>query len=161
MGRLVATITQGGADAFVQATMETALTGQTKQAYKVLEIQIENANANSIFFGAGVAEEWEIALSRRSKAAIPEISDVDVIKKFKFGTTYQTAVGQGVQPDGILLWQPPAGLEPIVVEDPLYIQLDSNATGLTHSAIVVVTYELVTISEVDRLNLIAQSLLAS
>jgi hypothetical protein len=156
MARIVGTATQGSADAFVEASIQTALQGQTKNAYKITAVTYEFAVPNVFNAGGGAANDVELCLTRRTKTAMPDIDDVDVIKKWKFGSVALTGVGQIVQPPLIGIWVPE--LETIIVEDPIYMQLDSTATTVTITANLAIEYELVQISEVDRLTLLTQSL---
>ncbi len=151
MARLIGTVTQGAADAFAIASIQTALTGQTRQAYRVLEIAVEGLRQNQVN-GSNV----ELALCRRTKAAMPLISDPDVMWKHKTGAYLATS--GVVWGDEVLRYQPPSDQQMIIVEDPLYLAIDSNATALTQTAVMVIEYELVTISDVDRLTLLTQSL---
>ncbi|MND07381.1 hypothetical protein D3C83_293060 [compost metagenome] len=47
-----------------------------------------------------------------------------------------------------------------VVEDPLYLQIDSSATSASNVGAVRILYEEVTIREIDRLSLLAETLSA-
>jgi len=151
MPYLYASATQGGADAFVQAELATALTGQTRNAYRVQEITLELAQR----IVAVNASDLSVAITRRSKAAMPNITDVDVIRKFTWAVGVAGASG-AVAEETIVVWTPPAQV--LIVEDPLYIQLDSTSTALTNTAIIRIEYEVVNISDIDRLTLLTQSL---
>jgi hypothetical protein len=146
---LQGTVVQGGADAFVQSSIVTALAGQSRQAYRVLGLHVE---IDRFFMAAGA--NIEVAFTRRTKAAMPLISDVDVVHKFKWGMEFTTSGGFNQYAIGDWI---PAG-DVIIVEDPLYVQLDSNATTGTHTVAWQLEYEIITLSEVDRLNLLARSL---
>ena len=146
------TVTQGGADAFAQAEIVTALSGQTRRAYRVRELLFELPLFGTIASAANV----ELCCTRRSKAAMPNITDVDVLWKMKFGASVLTS--------GAFLWPSTQRFafgeddEIIIVEDPIYFQIDSNATTLTQTAYVRIGYEEVTLSEADRLAILVQSL---
>lgn len=155
MARITGTVTQGGADAFAEGEIQTALQGQTRNAYKISSVSYEFTFTT--FPTAAVAnQDLDLCLSRRSKAAMPLISDADVIKKWSFGAMYLSGVAAHVGIPNVGIWVPE--LETVVVEDPLYLQIDSTATGLAITGLVAIEYELVTISEVDRLTLLTQSL---
>lgn len=151
MGRIAGTATQGGADAYAEGTITTALTGVSNRAYQVNRILVEITNA----FGTCAGDsEIEVAVSRRTKTAMPTITDNDVLHKigwvFPLTTSGQFAFAfvQEYVPRGTIL----------IVEDPVYIEIDSDSTGLTNVAAVAIEYDIVSISEVDRLTLLTQSL---
>lgn len=167
MPRLVGSVTQGGADAFAIAEVQTALSGQTRQAYLVKQITLQ-LDSGPFTSNAGI-QATQVALCRRVKAAIPTIDDIDVLKMWDFASQIATAVGQIVQPEGQRLWTwhvPSPDARKIsdgaimVVEDPLYLMIDSASTTLLMTARIAIEYEIAQVTEVERLNLIAASLLA-
>lgn len=151
MARLIGSVTQGSMDAFAIANIQTALTGQTRQAYQVKEIITELPR-----LGAAAGSNIELCVSRRTKAAMPLISDPDVM--YKIGTGVELATSGAIPYERIVRYQPPEDLPLLIVEDPLYFLIDTNATSLAQTAILVIEYDLVTISDVDRLTLLTQSL---
>lgn len=158
MARIIGTATQGGADAFVEAEIQTSLEGQQTNAFSVKEILLE-FDTTQLFGVASGAVDIEVALSRRTKAAMPNIQDTDVIKKWHWGQGEPTAVGQILNPEGgqnIFSWRP--AVETIIVEDPLFFDLDSTNTGLTLTCLMVIEFEIVQISSLDRLTLLTLSL---
>lgn len=168
MARIIGSVVQGAADAFAIAEVQTALQGQTRQAFLVREVSLEFDQVPAPLGGVAANQDVEVALCRRTKAAMPNITDVDVIKKWHFGCTFPTAVGQGVQPEGssqLYRWTVPfpdaEKLDDgaiIVVEDPLFLAIDSTATGNTLTGLIVIEFVVVTITELDRLTLLTQSL---
>jgi len=146
---LVITLTQGGADAFVQGSVLTGLSG--RQAYNVRAIFIEFTATNL----QAMAQDCDIsvAITRRSKTAMPTLADTDVLYKQTLSGAFTTsglAVVKGVdvyEPDGELP----------IVEETIYAQLDSTTLG-TNTAIVRLEVEIDTMSDIDRLNLITRSL---
>lgn len=168
MAKLFFTAVQGAADAFVEATIQTALTGQTKSAYRVNEIgwEFDGAPPRPLS-NVAAQQDAELCITRRTKAAMPALNDVDVIMKKHWSMIAGTAVGYVMQPvDAVCgVWTPPnpdalkiSDGAVIIVEDPLYVQLDSTLTGLTLTVVGYIDYDLVTVTEVERLTLIAQSL---
>jgi len=148
---LTGSVTQGSNDAFAQAEIATALQGISRTAFRIRELLFEfpglgNANAVNI----------ELALTRRTKAAMPNVNDRDVIAKYRRQQVlltsglinYETAPRFTFTEDDELL----------IVEDPIYFSIDSNATGASNVAYVRIGYERTNISDVDRLTLLTQSL---
>lgn len=160
MPTLTNTVLMGGADAFIQGIMQTGLEGVTKQAYRIDELSFEIILPTPGYplAGAAASLRWELCISRRSKAAMPMISDVDVIKKFSYSNSIMTAVGSGGIFPSVQQWQPRDGQDLIVVEPNLYVQMKSLNTTQTFSAIMRMDYTIVNISEIDRLTLLTQSL---
>lgn len=154
MARFLGSVTQGAADAFAQGTVVTGLEGQTTQAFRIQRIEVEFDYAAIFALTAG--NDIEVALSRRSKTAMPSIQDVDVIKKFH--PAFALVTSGAAQQNNILEFVPAPGEDIILVEDPIFLDIDSTATGIVQTALLVVTYEIVTISQIDRLLLITQSL---
>lgn len=149
---LVGSVTQGGNDAFAQAEIATALTGAGNIAFRVRELLFEVPAVM-----AGANSNIELCLTRRSKTAMPVITDRDVIAKFKrqviiagaaFAATAENVMRLTFTEDDELL----------IVEDPVYLQIDSNAMVLTQTGYCRIGYERATISAVDRLTLLTQSL---
>lgn len=149
---LVITLTQGGADAFVQGS---ALTGiQARQAYRLDGLAFGFNNASLLAISS--AQQWNImlTLTRRSKAALPELSDTDVIFRHSLASLFLTS-GAATFP-GDFYWKPE--LEVPIVEDTIYAQLDSDGVGAAMTMIVRLDVTLDTMSDIDKLNLITRSL---
>lgn len=159
MSKISVLVTQGGADAFVEAQLATALDGIVDRAYRVNEMSFEILTPATGFpFGAAAVMDFEIAVSRRTKAAMPNIEDVDLLKKFHFAAQILTAVGATPIFDAAPVWQPRDGQDILIVEDPLFVQLDSTGTGNAFAVRFLIDYEVVEIDQLDRLTLLTQSL---
>jgi hypothetical protein len=149
-GRFATQVTQSGADVFTQVVVNTGLLGQTKAAYRILDINWEWTTVIPHTATCSRA----IQLTRRSKAVESLINDKDMLFKTKEGERITTS-GAFIQnltgiynPEGDIL----------LVEDPVYVAIASSLTAVANSAVLVVNYEIITISEVDRLTLLTQSL---
>lgn len=151
MPRATLTATQGAANAFVEASLVTSLTGQTTIAWQVQEIVIE---LGAIEPAPGAGDDLEVALTRRSKSAMPNIGDIDVFFKHSESVGIVTS-GAVFRPD-IIRYQPTREL--FLVEDPIYIQVDSTGYASATTVVAEIFYELVSISAIDRLTLLTQSL---
>ena len=150
---LTGSAVQGSADAFVSAEVATALSGITRTAFRIREILSELQNTA---FAAADAATVEVSLSRRQKTAMPLVTDRDVIWTRKFRAS-RTTSGMMLNP----IVQRDVYSEDdelLIVEDPLYLILDSNGTSLVNTASLRIGYERVNISDVDRLTLLTQSL---
>jgi hypothetical protein len=148
---LVGSVTQGGADAFAEAEIATALQGIGNVAFRVRELVWQPGRGMNVN-----AAEMRMSLTRRSKAAMPNANDRDIIGAVFLQSdlltsglaNYSRWIRQSFTEDDELL----------IVEDPLYLQVDSNATTLTQTVYLRIGYERVSISAVDRLTLLTQSL---
>lgn len=149
LGLLTGSVTQGSADAFAVASISTGLSGQTKLSFAINSILLELSDVQEKDSG-----QYEVAICRRTKAAMPNITDPDVIYKFKIFTDFTTSGAIAI--DGIKTFEPQGDL--LIVEDTIYLCIDSNATTATNTAYMAINYATKTISEVDRLTLLTQSL---
>jgi len=147
---IVGSVTQGGADAFAESEIATALSGQTGRAFRIRELLFERP-----FFSA-TGSSLELTLTRRTMAAIPLITDRNVIARLKWHAVITTSGAYQEQLVERLTFAEDDEL--LVVEDPLYFQIDSTSTTLTSTAYCRIGYELVNISANDRLQLALQSL---
>lgn len=148
------TLTQGGADAFVQASIATALTGQTKVCYRMASLEIEFPS-----IAIGASADWQFSITRKSYAAMPTSPTIEkaMIHYFRRQQYAATAVGF-VFDVRTMVWRWSDDDAPIIVEDPLYAQLDTATTSLTNVLYGRIGYWLDSISEVDKLTLVANSL---
>jgi hypothetical protein len=149
MPRIVGSVTQGGNDAFAVNSIQTALSGQTRLAYDVKRIILETPR-----LAQGAAANWQVQLSRRTKAAIANITDVDILA---YWYRYMHFTTSGSEIEERIIEQVPQ-TRMLIVEDPIYLLIDSNGTSLAQTAYVAIEYDLVEISEVDRLTLLTESL---
>lgn len=149
------TLTQGSADAFVQLTIATALSGQTKTCYRLASLEFELGQVRSAASGA----DYQFVLTRKSYSALPTspMLEKSMIYYTRLSTTQLTAVGFGYNDRTYTrTWSDDDA--PIIVEDPIYAQLDSASTSVANVLYFRLGYWLDSISEVDRLQLVANSL---
>lgn len=150
--RLIGTVTQGSSDAFAQAEIPTALLNVPRTAYQVTRILFEAP----IIPGASGAEVT-LSLTRNSKSAIPTLADRMVIEKYKYEVRLTTSGAVFQQP--VIERRPGEGV--IIVEDPLYVQIDSSSTSAANTGIVVIEYFPVTLTDAEKLQLLQQTIAAS
>jgi len=155
--RAVVSATQGGADAFVEAQLLTNLEN-TSFAYAIRGIEWEFPNIDALSAATLTDANFVFTITRRSKAAIPQISDLDVMFKQAVIINAHTAAGYMYLPGLSGYHLVPEVSELIAPENVLYLQLDSTSTGLANKVNVALDYDLVRISEVDRLTILARSL---
>lgn len=145
--------TQGGADAYAVSSTQTGLDSNSGLAFLIREIVIEIPRVS-----LPIAGNVEVALCRRTKAAMPNVTDRDVILKRKVGSELVTSGGIALE----LVQRYPYAEddELLVVETELFFCVDSNATTLTQTILGRVGYTVERISAVDRLTLLTQSLVS-
>jgi hypothetical protein len=149
---LTGTATQGGADAFVQSEIATALAGLTNVAFRVREIRFQlPGNISSVD-----NSNYQIALSRRSKAAMPAITDRDVLAFWDIACKFTTS-GLAYFPRYVS-YRYGEDDDLLIVEDPIYLVVDSAATAAANVVNCAIGYERATITQLDRLSLLTQSL---
>lgn len=145
------TLTQGGADAFVQASFATGLQSSSNNIFKLAGIAWELTGNPFDVNNANI----EFSLTRRTKAAVPLLTDIDVLFKHGWATkTAGAAYSWHLNRVGVVLL--PVALP--IVEDTLYAQLDSAATALTNVVNLALLIEDETMSQLDRLQLVARSI---
>jgi len=148
MPRIVGTATQGSADAFVAASVATALLGNPTQAARVKMITLEFDRLGTPSAGINL----EMCLSRYTKAAMPTIIDNDVLFKRKVIADFVTSGGGII--DSIMRQSFSEDDNLLIIEDPIYLLVDSNASSLAHVVQVAIDYELVKISSDERVQLL-------
>jgi hypothetical protein len=149
MNFLYSTLTQGAADAFVQN--QVTLSQVDGFAMDVREVLIEWPR-----LGAAAAENFEIAMARKSFAAMPTILEPSLVWKKKILVDFTTS-GVYIFPDGVMKLDF-ATKTHLLVEASTFLQLDSAASSFVNIVRVRIGYDFVRITENDRLTLIANSL---
>lgn len=140
--------TQGSADAFVESEIITGLSNATRTAYRVRRIEwILPALP-------GVDSNIEAVLSRRSKSAIayntPNI--IDCVKR----SVEFTTSGLGVQ-ENMVVYRYDRDEELLIVEESIFLDIDSNGTSASNVLIVRIGYETRSITENERLAITSTS----
>jgi len=147
--RISATATQGSANAFVDSEVTTGLSGTSGRGLQIQRINFEAPEIEN-----SDNDDWEVALSRRAKSAMPLVTDIDVIRKWKIlmsvGAAGTWASNQ------IIEWVPTYDV--FIVEDPLHLLVDSTGLAGAQTVSMEIFCELVTISDIDRLTILTQSL---
>lgn len=155
---LYATLTQGGADAFVQASIATPFTGiSTGLAGRVKEILMEFGTSTQGAVAISATSREEVALTRKSLAAIPDITAPSLVVKVAKATNLSTN-GGGIDTDIVHQILYTDENAPLMAESVWYAQLDSNNTAVVNVVKLRIGYEIVNISEETRLGIIAASL---
>lgn len=140
---LVAGVTQGSADAFAEAEFNTGLSNVTRTAYRIRRLEwslptVIGADSNAV-----------MCLRRNSSASVTFAGSNAIIATRGVAcelTTsgmivYQTVLSDSYARDEELL----------IVEESLFLQVDSTGTSATNTGYVRIGYETRTITENERL----------
>jgi hypothetical protein len=146
------TLTEGGADVFVQATEYTGIDSGAGYGWLIKRIETMIPLAQAI---EAIAADNSIAfsLSNRSLTAVGDLTDSDVI--YVDGTAGQLVTTGFGTAQRKFVWDAPDGV--IVVSPALYAQLDSTGTGLSLTAHMRIYYEPVKLTELEILRMLSQS----
>lgn len=139
---------EGGADTFVEANVATEIV--PADGYGILLRAIEITFTAGAFntLGADAYAYW--SLTRDTKVAVAAYDDADCFLSdgFNFALTTSGAVLVPSRWE----YRPVAGIP--IVEPYIYMQLDSNATGVALHAFCRMEYERVKLSEVEILRIL-------
>jgi hypothetical protein len=144
------TCTQGGADAFVEATITTDLVPANGYAFEVDRIECAFTTACGMALIAA-ASEISFAMAKDTKLAVPELTDQDAYFKIQGScapVASATLVGD-VMPSFIV--RPD---KMVIVEPEIYAQLDSTNTTKTLVLNGRIFYREVKLTEVEILRLL-------
>lgn len=147
---LIATVTEGSADAFAEAEFATGLSGIARTAYRIRRIEWQ------ISAMPNVSCELQVALRRNSSAAISAFSSQSVIAGLFRAIRFTTsgAANQEIFPNAQNYSR---DLDLLIVEEALFLQIDSNATSAACSAICRIGVENRSITDNERLQILATS----
>lgn len=124
-------LTPGAADAFIQAAINTGLTGQDNTAFRIKEILLDYP---SPIQGANI-QTFDFQITRGSKAALVNYSDTSLIIRDARATVTTTTGSMFV--DRVKDFVPQGDL--IIVESAIYLGFKTSAAG----AVVSLGYKLV------------------
>lgn len=140
-------LTQGGADTFVQGSVDTGILPENGLAYKVNEIEI---SFSSSFAGLSADAVCRWSVTRDTKTGVAALSDPDVFLEDGFAVSLTTS-GQILVPQK---YRYPGLSGVYLVEPTVYAQLGSSGTGLTNVATMRLYYETIKVSEIDILRIL-------
>lgn len=158
MPRMTSVVTSGAADAFAQTAMQTLLAAGSGQGYKILGVGFEIVVPVSGIFPAGIValQDIQICLSRRTQSVMPRMTDESIIKKWWYAANNFTLAGATPIWQNCQYWTPET--EIIIVEDNLYAQIDTNGTGNAYSSDIWIDYDIVKVTDAQRVNILLQYL---
>lgn len=148
---LYARLTQGAADDFVQASIETLLEPSNGVAFRVVVVEFLNTSAVAPAALANSEVSWSITTD--TKAAVAKYDDTDTI--MADGYRAQLLTSGAVLIPNRFVYKDPTNF--LIVEPFVFLQLDSTATGVVNSFDVRLYYEEQKMSEVEILRLLANA----
>lgn len=147
---LTITMTQGGADAFVQGTVDTGILASEGRGLQVVGMDFSLLESQGPL-SADADISW--SLTRATKTAVVGLSDEDAIIFDRLSFALTTSGTYQVR--GLYRYEALAGI--YIVEPTLYGQLDSTATGIVQTGYWRIYYQEVALSEVDILRILNNS----
>lgn len=147
---LYATLTQGSNDAFVQTQIATALLNVSGVAYRLRELVIEYGAAGGAS-GVGTIGNagYDVSLTTKSMSAQPNLTEKSQLWKAKHINAFTTSGMAIFEQVYRYQWSTEDNL--LIVEDPVYMQLDSNGSSASNVVYARIGYEAVSISDIDKL----------
>lgn len=143
-----ATLTEGGADAFVQTTIDTELIPEDGVAWEITQIDFLISPDQ---LAALAADSYiQLSITRDTKAAVASYNDVDCVMSEALAFSLTTSGVAAMECNRKYI--PPAGT--IFVEPTIYLQLDSNGTGAAMVVYVRLHYRTVKVTELEILRLL-------
>lgn len=150
--QLFGTVTQGVADGFAVAVINTALSASAKQGLVVKGIAYEQVTNIPPGVTADVNYEW--ALSRVNKVAMPNLFDNDVLYKSKL--EYVIAASGAFSVDAVKYIAPVIDI--VLIESAIYFMIDTNLTGVVNNSVIRLDCEIVTVTDSERISILQNSL---
>lgn len=145
---LVIDATQGGADAFVEASVATEIIPADGLALLIENIEIVFAPAS--FSGLAADSEVFWSICRDTKLAVAEYSDPDCFLMDGFEFALNASGSSVIQ--NRWTYTPKNGIP--IVEPYIYVQFDSTGTGNAKQMYVRLEYSTVKMSEVEILRIL-------
>lgn len=143
-------IAQGSNDAFVEQEIITGLSNVTRSAYRIRRLEFLVPQLPGVD-----AANFQLALKRISTASMSLAVGNALIAGCMRGLDFTTS--GTVTQDLVIVYTYPRDEELLIVEDTLYLTLDSNATSASNTASIRIGYEVRTITENERLTIQASS----
>jgi len=151
-GYLLASATQGSADAFAQTTIPTGLNLIGNLAYKINCVRWFHTPLLAVD-----AQAMIVTLTRRSKTAIATWTDPDSI--LYIAKNVELATSGAFVDEYVGTWIPESDC--YIVEDYLYLQIDSTATTAANTARIRIEYESVRVTDAERNSLLSRTVLST
>lgn len=142
---LAASATQGSADAFVEAEFSTGLSNVTRSAFRIRRIEwlLPSPIGADSFIQAQLARSTQTSII----GTLPNSIIANRVRVMELTTSgmalIETTVGENYARD----------MEFLIVEESLFLRLDSNGTSAANTVSVRIGYEVRTITENERLSI--------
>lgn len=146
---LIATATQGSADAFVEAEFNTGVGEGTRTALRIRRIEWFLPNLPG-------ADSNIIAVLRRNSASATVLNSPAVIAAIQ-RTCELTTSGMNTVENFPNSQRYERDEDLLIVEQSLFLDLDSNGTSASNACVVRIGYETRSVTENERLSILASS----
>jgi len=141
-------VSQSGADTFTSASISTGLTADGKAGWNVIAIEAYWADAASV-----PAADWSLSAVCQTVATATLFGEDDEVARVSWGVqnTAGVAVAYQYEPyKASILFEPRVTVQPTI-----YFGVASSNTGQSNNLICVVYYEIVKLSDIEVLRLLA------
>lgn len=150
---LLASAVEGSADAFAETTIVTGLSLIGNLCYQLRGIWWNHTTLKAVD-----ATALYLSLTRRTKTAIANMTDPDCIWILRTNVELATSGAFATPFAGYYSF---ADNPTYIVEDNLYLQIDSDATTVVNSANIRLEYDIVRITDSERNSLLSRTVLTS
>lgn len=141
-------LVQGSNDAFVQAELDTGLSGLTREVWRLRELLIQWP---ALSLAAIANTEVQLAITRVSMTAQPSITERALVwtsSRLNRFVTSGMFMAQMINRERF-----DSDDNVLIAENTIYAQMDSANTSATNTGVIRVGYEIVRVSEAERLSL--------
>lgn len=150
---MLASVVEGSADAFAETTIATGLSLIGNLAYQIRGIWYTHTSLKAVD-----ASAIYMSITRRTKTAIATVTDPDAIWILRKNVELATSGAFATEFAGYFSF---ADNPTYIVEDYVYIQLDSDATTAACSATVRIEYDIVRVTDAERNALLSRTVLST
>lgn len=148
MSRFNQLVTQGGADTFTSVAISTGLTADGKSGW-----QINNVEAFWVDGSTPAAADWQLNAIVATITTATSFGDDDEVGRVSWGLQNTAGVAVAVPYDpakSISLVEPRVTVQPII-----YCNVSSSSTAVANDVIFVVYYDIIKLTDLEVLRLLA------
>lgn len=151
-GFILASVTQGSNDAFAETTIPTGLSLIGNLAYQLRCVHWQTSAMLAVD-----ATNIIVGLTRRTKSASSSWTDPDCIWLYRRDVELATSGAFTAESVGTYVFPGPT----YVVEDNLFLNIDSAGTSATNTALIRIEYDIVRVTDAERSALLARTVLST
>lgn len=148
MPKIAQLVTQGGADTFTSVGIDTGLTADGKAGWSINRIRAFWVDGSTV-----AAADWQMSAILATIATATAFGDDDEIDRVSWGLQNTGGVAVGISYEPVkehILFAPRVTVQPIV-----YVAVASSATAIANDVIIEFDYDIVKLSDLEVLRLLA------